>query len=113
MDSYNPMGIATYINKGTPVQGLAYCGIVADQYKYALNSIGDEFFFVYQDGEAIPTVLEDENMRAEFRKRCGTYFLDIRKFKHFKHSGELYKAIQRADPDCGQPLWLMEEDRTS
>ena len=109
-DYYNPMGIATYIKKGTPEQGLAYCGIVTNQYKYAINSIGDEFFFVYQDGEAVPTVLEDEQLRTELRRQCGTYFLDIRNLERFRYSGELYKAIRESDPNRGRPLWLTEEN---
>ena len=109
-DYYNPMGIATYIKKGTPEQGLAYRGIVTNQYKYAINSIGDEFFFVYQDGEAVPTVLEDEQLRTELRRQCGTYFLDIRNLERFRYSGELYKAIRESDPNRGRPLWLTEEN---
>ena len=105
-DHYNPQGISLYINEGIPAQGLAYRGVVTDQYKYVINSIGDEFFFVYQDGKAIRTDLEDEKLRAALRERCSTYFLDIRKFERFKYSGELYKAIRELDPNCGQPLWL-------
>lgn len=108
-DYYDSISVLSMLGKGIPKRGLSYRGVQTKRYKYVINALGEEFFYIFRDGEEVLMPLEDEELRAELRKKCGTHFLDIRKYERFQYSRELYKAIQKADPNSGRPLWLTEE----
>ena len=108
-DYYNSISVLSMLKGGIPRRGLAYRGVQTERYKYVINALGEDFFCLSQDGEEIPLPLKDEELRAELRKKCGMHFLDIRKYKRFQYSKELYKAIRETEPESNQPLWLTEE----
>ena len=63
--------------------------------RYVLNALGEESFFRYrEDGTEEPAPLEDERLRAELRRKCGTDFLDISRMELFRHARKLYEYIR-------------------
>ena len=113
VDYYGESTVNAAINffkKGYPKNGIAFRCVRAGNYKYVLNALGEEYFYIIQeDGTEILAPLEDDAMRAELRNKCGTYFIDIYKDDKFKHSRKMYKSILQDHPELGKPLWLTEE----
>lgn len=108
-DLYNHFLISSYVNRGISKSVISYRGIINYQYKYVLNAIGDEFFYRVEDGRYVPAILTDDDLRAELKNKCGTSFLDIRKYDRFKYSGKLYESIYKAEPEHKPPLWYREK----
>lgn len=95
-DFYDPYRVSLFIRRGVPKEAIAYRGVIDYSYKYAINSLGEEFFYIYtQTVSEEPAVLEDETLRRELRKKCGENFLDIDKIDKFRHSKKLYESIRR------------------
>ena len=107
-DYYSAERIADMIRFKIPKHGVAYRGIQTEEYKYIITSLGDEYFYIFKNGEEIQMPLEDEALRSELRGQCGTYFLDIRTIDRFRHSRALYEEIRRIDPESSLPLWAAE-----
>jgi len=94
VDFYNPNMIKTAINQGHPEVALAFRGVLNVQYKYVLNTLGEEFFYLRQkDGTEVSTKLTDDTLRQKFRQKCGTKFLDIRQIEKFQSSRIVYECI--------------------
>ena len=99
------------IKQGNPHNGIAFCGVRTGNCKYVLNALGEEYYYIInEDGTETWAPLEDDALRAELQSKCGTYFIDIRKYDKFKHSRKLYESILRDHPELGPPLWLAGED---
>lgn len=95
---------------GLSRNGIAFRGVRTGNCKYVLNALGEEYYYmINEDGTETLTPLEDDALRAELQSKCGTYFIDIRKYDKFKHSRKLYESILRDYPELGKPLWLTEE----
>lgn len=98
------------IKQGNPHNGIAFRGIRTGNCKYVLNALGEEYYYIInEDGTETETLLEDDALRAELQTKCGTYFIDIRKYSKFKNSKKLYESILRDHPELGKPLWLTDE----
>lgn len=98
-----------FLKRGYPRSGIAYRSVRAGNCKYVLNALGEEYYYIIdQDGTEILTPLEDDALRTELQRKCGTYFIDIRKYDKFKHSLKLYQSILQNHPELGTPLWLTE-----
>ena len=114
VDYYGESNINAAINffkKGYPKSGIAYRSVRTGNCKYVLNALGEEYYYIVnEDGTEVLTPLEDDGLRAELRRKCGTYFIDIRKYDKFKHSRKLYESILRDHPELGPPLWLSGEN---
>lgn len=94
-DFYNSDRINILVRHKVARDGLAVRGILNKQCRYAVNALGDEQFFRYgEDGTEKPATLEDEALRAELRRKCGTKFLDIYQIDQFQHTRKLYEYIQ-------------------
>jgi len=94
-DFYNPDRISLFARHGIPREGLAVRGILNDACRYTINALGEEAFYRRkEDGTEEPAVLEDERLRKELRKKCGTKFLDIYQLEQFQHTRKLYEYIQ-------------------
>ena len=95
-DFYHPYLVTYMIQNDCPENGLAYRGIVSYDYKYVINSLGDEFFYqMQQDGSEELVPLEDAALRSELRAKAGTKFLDVYQYDKFRHSRKLYDAIKQ------------------
>ena len=97
-DFYHPLLIDRVIQylSDRPEHGLAYRGIATYDYKYAINSLGDEFFYQIQpDGSEKLVPLEDPVLRAELREKVGTKFLDIYQYDKFLYTRKLYEVINQ------------------
>ena len=100
-----------YFKRGYPHNGIAFRGIRTGDCKYVLNALGEEYYYIIgEGGEETLTPLEDDALRAELQRKCGTSFIDIRKYDKFKHSRKLYESILQDHPELGPPLWLTGED---
>ncbi len=113
VDYYGESNVNAEINffkKGYPHNGFAFRGIRTGNCKYILNALGEEYYYIInEDGSETLTPLEDDALRTELRSKCGTHFIDIRKYDKFKHSRKLYESILQDHPELGKPLWLTEE----
>lgn len=113
VDYYGESTVNAAINffkRGYPQSGIAYRSIRTGTCKYVLNALGEEYYYIIgKDGTETLMPLEDEELRAELRRKCGTYFIDIRKYDKFKYSRKLYESILQDHPELGPPLWLTEE----
>jgi len=99
-----------FIKKGYPHNGIAFRGVRTDSCKYVLNALGEEYFYIIgEDGTETLTPLEDNALRQKLQSKCGTYFIDIRKYNKFKYSRKLYESILHDHPELGKPLWAAEE----
>lgn len=99
-----------FIKKGISRNGIAFRGVRTGNCKYVLNALGEEYYYIInEDGTETLTPLEDDALRAELQSKCGTYFVDIRKYDKFKHSRKLYESILQDHPELGKPLWMAEE----
>ena len=98
------------IKQGNPHNGIAFRGVRTGNCKYVLNALGEEYYYIInEDGTETQTPLEDDTLRAELQSKCGTYFIDIRKYDKFKYSRKLYESVLRDHPELGKPLWLTDE----
>nr|WP_325185723.1 sulfatase-like hydrolase/transferase [uncultured Oscillibacter sp.] len=101
--------IALY-KKGYPRNGIAFRCVRDKKQLYVINALGEEQYFrINEDGTETRTPLEDDSLRAELQSKCGTYFIDVRKYEKFKHSRKLYESVLRDHPELGKPLWLTDE----
>lgn len=97
VDFYDPYRVALFIRRGVPREAIAYRGVVDYEHKYALNALGEEFFYRYaQDGKEMSAVLEDEALRTRLRGQCGDRFLNIEQIEKFQYSAKLYESIRRS-----------------
>lgn len=100
-----------FVKKGYPHNGIAFRGIRTGNCKYILNALGEEYYYIInEDGTETRTPLEDDALRAELQSKCGTCFIDIRKYDKFKHSRKLYESILQDHPELGPPLWITGEN---
>ena len=100
----------TLYKRGYPRNGIAFRCVRDKKQLYVINALGEEQYYrVSEDGTETRTPLEDDALRAELRSKCGTYFIDIRKYDRFKNSGKLYESVLRDHPELGKPLWLTDE----
>jgi len=99
-----------FFKKGYPLSGISFRCIHTGNYKYVINALGEEqFYIINEDGTETLTSLEDDALRTELRNKCGIYFIDIRKHDKFKYSRNLYKSILHDHPELGSPLWATGE----
>lgn len=95
-DYYNPWKIDAVIEADNAKFGIAYRGILNYEYKYVINSLGEEFFYRVQPDSSEELVpLEDPALRAELRNKAGTKFLDIYQYDKFLYSRKLYESIDQ------------------
>lgn len=95
-DYYNPRKIDAVIEADSAKFGIAYRGILNYEYKYVINSLGEEFFYRVQPDSSEELVpLEDPALRAELRNKAGTKFLDIYQYDKFLYSRKLYESIDQ------------------
>lgn len=100
-----------FIKKGCPHNGIAFRGVRTGNCKYVLNALSEEYYYIInEDGTETRIPLENDALRAELQSKCGTYFIDIRKYDKFKYSRKLYESILQDHPELGPPLWLTEEN---
>lgn len=98
------------IKKGYPKNGIAFRCIRAQNYKYVLNALGEEHYYIIgEDGTETLMPLQDNALRAELQGKCGTYFIDIRKYDKFKYTRKLYESVLQDHPELGKPLWFTKE----
>lgn len=94
VDFYDPYRVALFIRRGVPKEAIAYRGVVDYGHKYAINGVGEEFFYRYgQDAAEEPAILENGALRAELREKCKDTFLDISQIAKFQYSRKLYESI--------------------
>lgn len=99
-DYYSPDLIDSFIRKGDEKYGVAFRGIINYDCKYAINSLGEEFFYpIQQDGSEKVVPLEDSALRTELRDKAGTDFLDIYQYDKFRFSRKLYDSINQKRRD--------------
>jgi len=102
--------VIKFIKKGNPHDGIAFRGVRTNNCKYVLNALGEEYFYLIgEDGTETLTPLEDNALRQKLQSKCGTYFIDIRKYNKFKYSRKLYESILHDHPELGTPLWATDE----
>lgn len=113
VDYYGESTVNAAINffqKGYPHSGIAYRCVRTGNCKYVINALGEEFYYtIDEDGAETLAPLKDDALRAELQSKCGTSFIDIRKFEKFRHSRKLYESILRNHPELGKPLWERED----
>ena len=94
-DFYNPSPIDRFIQTNNAKKGLAYRGILNYDYKYVINSLGEEYFYQMQlDGSEKLVPLEDSALRTKLKGKAGTEFLDIYRYDKFYHTRRLYDYIK-------------------
>lgn len=99
-DYYSPMMIDELIRGDGEKYGLAFRGIFNYNYKYVINSLGDESFYQMQpDGTEKQVPLEDLALREELRDKAGTKFLDVYQIDKFCHTRKLYESINQKRRD--------------
>lgn len=114
VDYYGESTVNAAINffkKDYPKNGISYRCVRTGNCKYVLNALGEEYYYLLnENGRETLTLLEDDTLRTELRSKCGTYFIDIRKYDKFKHSRKLYESVLRDHPELGPPLWLNKKN---
>lgn len=94
-DYYSPEALDLFIKQDNAKFGLGFRGIVNYEYKYIINSLGEEYFYqIQEDGSEKLVPLEDPALRAELRDKAGTTFLDINKYDKFRHTRKLYDYLK-------------------
>lgn len=94
-DFFNPRMIDQFIQRDQARKGIAYRGVLTYDYKYAINALGEEFFYqMQQDGREELIPLEDPALRTELQAKSGTEFLDIDRYDEFRYARKLYEFLK-------------------
>lgn len=98
VDYYNPNWIDRFIKEGDAKEGIAFRGVLNHEYKYVINSLGDEYFYqIQKDGSEKLVPLDDPALRVELRSKAGMEFLDIYQYDKFYHARKLYDHIKTSE----------------
>lgn len=92
-DVYDSALVQRRINQGKIRRALAYRGAMNANYKYVINSIGEEFFYQIVDGEEIPLEELPEGDKEELKKVSGNHFLDVYKEERFIAVRKIYQML--------------------
>ena len=99
-DVYSEAMTRAVISQGAAKYAIAYRGAVTYHYKYAVNSIGEEFFYRIQDGVDIPMDRTEASKIKEMttlKELAGGFFPDVSAHPKYRHVHLLYEAIESED----------------
>lgn len=95
-DIYSEMLANRFIRKGRAQYALAYRGALDGKYKYAVNAIGQEFFYQIVDDKDIEVKKEDApEIFQRLMEQAGSDFPDLSGYEKYRFVPRLYEAAKR------------------
>lgn len=94
-DIYSEMLADSFIRRGSAEYALGYRGALDGFYKYAVNRLGREFFYMISEDRDIEIDKGEAPEKYNYLKKIsGTYFPDLTVYEKFKYVKKLYAAVK-------------------